>query len=125
MYVIHKIKTLKLFDYKKVKAKERQQAENFFEGDTGKKIVEKESKTFTPGEIPTPDQQKQNAAAIKAAIEKATTEEEIQKLEATLKEGKLPQENTNSQKEGANGANGANGSTTAMENGIADNQEPV
>lgn len=104
LYVIHKLKSLRVLDFKKVKAKERLEAENLFSS----KEVEEEmkkvaAKTFTPKEVPnvsevaeeeqmpkavapTPEQ----IIAIKAAIVNSQTLEEVARLEKALKTGQLP-----------------------------------
>lgn len=104
LYVIHKLKSLRLLDFKKVKNKERLEAENLFASKEVEEEVKREStKTFTPGEVPnapevteeqrpskpvapTPEQ----ITAIKAAIVNSQTLEEVARLEQALKSGQLP-----------------------------------
>ncbi|GKV35088.1 hypothetical protein SLEP1_g43401 [Rubroshorea leprosula] len=104
LYVIHKLKSLRVLDFKKVKAKERLEAENLFSSKEVEEEAKKESvKTFTPGEVPnvlevaeeqqtpkvvapTPEQ----IIAIKAAIVNSQTLEEVARLEKALKTGQLP-----------------------------------
>ncbi|XP_060969271.1 U2 small nuclear ribonucleoprotein A' [Cannabis sativa] len=104
LYVIHKLKTLRVLDFKKVKAKERLEAKNLFSSKEVEEEAQKESaKTFTPGETPTDTEtaeedvsQKQVAptpeqiTAIKAAIVNSQTLEEVARLEKALKSGQLP-----------------------------------
>ncbi|GKV02824.1 hypothetical protein SLEP1_g15214 [Rubroshorea leprosula] len=103
-YVIHKLKSLRVLDFKKVKEKERLEAENLFSSKEVEEEAKKESvKTFTPGEVPkvaevaeeqqtpkvvapTPEQ----IIAIKAAIVNSQTLEEVARLEKALKTGQLP-----------------------------------
>ncbi|RWS20744.1 U2 small nuclear ribonucleoprotein A'-like protein [Leptotrombidium deliense] len=102
LYVIHKLPALRILDFRKVKQKEREEATNLFKGKKGKQL-EKEigvkSKTFTPGvgdirqglpgygrPLPSP----QDVEAIKAAIAKAQTLEEIERLQQLLKAGYVP-----------------------------------
>ncbi|GLT65895.1 hypothetical protein SLA2020_382950, partial [Shorea laevis] len=104
LYVIHKLKSLRVLDFKKVKTKERLEAENLFSSKEVEEEAKKESvKTFTPGEVPnvsevaeeqqtpkvvapTPEQ----IIAIKAAIVNSQTLEEVARLEKALKTGQLP-----------------------------------
>ncbi|XP_058092754.1 U2 small nuclear ribonucleoprotein A' [Magnolia sinica] len=104
LYVIHKLKRLRLLDFKKVKQKERAEAEKLFASKEAEEEVKKASvKTFTPGEVlhvpevskdeqtpkvvaPTPEQ----IIAIKAAIVNSQTLEEVARLEQALKSGQLP-----------------------------------
>ncbi|XP_031400076.1 U2 small nuclear ribonucleoprotein A' [Punica granatum] len=104
LYVIHKLKSLRVLDFKKVKNKERLEAESLFSSKEAEEEVKKESiKTFTPGEVqkapevveeqpapkvvaPTAEQ----ITAIKAAIVNSQTLEEVARLEKALKTGQLP-----------------------------------
>lgn len=104
LYVIHKLKSLRVLDFKKVKSKERAEAESLFASKEVEEEVKKEStKTFTPGEIanapevveelqtpkvvaPTPEQ----IIAIKAAIVNSQTLEEVARLEKALNSGQIP-----------------------------------
>ncbi|XVF60923.1 hypothetical protein PTKIN_Ptkin08bG0086900 [Pterospermum kingtungense] len=104
LYVIHKLKSLRVLDFKKVRAKERLEAENLFASKEVEEEIKKESaKTFTPKEVPnvseaaeeepmqklavpTPEQ----IIAIKAAIVNSQTLEEVARLEKALKTGQLP-----------------------------------
>lgn len=104
-YVIFKLPTLRLFDFRKVKMKEREEAKALFKGKKGKQL-EKEigikskifvsatssnndakSKQTQPGKsVHTPA----DVEAIKAAIAKAKTLEEIERLNQLLKAGYVP-----------------------------------
>ncbi|KAI7986916.1 U2 small nuclear ribonucleoprotein A' [Camellia lanceoleosa] len=76
LYVIHKLKSLHVLDFKKVKHKERIEAHNLFSSQEAEEEGEKESaKTFIPGE---------------AAIVNSQTLEEVARLEKALKSGQLP-----------------------------------
>ncbi|KAF8010320.1 hypothetical protein BT93_J1059 [Corymbia citriodora subsp. variegata] len=104
LYVIHKLKSLRVLDFRKVKSKERLEAEQLFSSKEVEEEAKKEStKTFTPGEVqkvsepieeeqapkvvaPTPEQ----IIAIKAAIVNSQTLEEVARLEKALKSGQLP-----------------------------------
>lgn len=104
LYVIHKLKSLRVLDFKKVRQKERVEAANLFASKEAEDDVKKSAlKTFTPGEVlvseeipkeeavskvvpPTPEQ----IIAIKAAIVNSQTLEEVARLEKALKSGELP-----------------------------------
>ncbi|KAF6163768.1 hypothetical protein GIB67_012127 [Kingdonia uniflora] len=104
LYVIHKLKSLRLLDFKKVKLKERNEAENLFATKEAEEDVKKvSSKTIIPDEIPsdmevTREQQTpkvvaptpEQIIAIKAAIVNSQTLEEVARLEQALKSGQLP-----------------------------------
>ncbi|XXG47237.1 hypothetical protein AAC387_Pa02g1913 [Persea americana] len=104
LYVIHKLKGLRLLDFKKVKLKERTEAEKLFASKEAEEEAKKESaKTFTPGEVPnvpevSKEEQNPKAVAptpeqiiaIKAAIVNSQTLEEVARLEKALKSGQLP-----------------------------------
>eukprot|EP01018_Ginkgo_biloba_P017578 Gb_32070 [translate_table: standard] len=103
-YVIYKLKKLRLLDFKKVKQRERLEAEKQFASKEAEEEAKKEpAKTFTPGEVPTvpevPSEEQAPKAvaptpeqilAIKAAIANSQTLEEVARLEKALKSGQLP-----------------------------------
>ncbi|XP_051136409.1 U2 small nuclear ribonucleoprotein A' [Andrographis paniculata] len=103
LYVIHKLKFLRVLDFRKVKNKERAEANALFASEEAEEEAKRESaKTFVPGEVlsiqdvareeppkpaaPTPEQ----ILAIKAAIVNSQTLEEVARLEQALKSGQLP-----------------------------------
>lgn len=104
LYVIHKLKSLHVLDFKKVRQKERVEAANLFASKEAEEDVKKSGlKTFTPSEVlvseevpkeetvskvvpPTSEQ----ILAIKAAIVNSQTLEEVARLEKALKSGELP-----------------------------------
>jgi len=96
LYVVHKLPSLHILDFNKVKAQEREEAETLFGGDKGK-VLEAElskKKTFVPGAAAAAgltDEQKQK---IRELISKANSLEEVQRLERALASGKLPKELT-------------------------------
>uniref|UniRef100_A0A6N2K2Y3 U2A'/phosphoprotein 32 family A C-terminal domain-containing protein n=1 Tax=Salix viminalis TaxID=40686 RepID=A0A6N2K2Y3_SALVM len=104
LYVIHKLKSLRVLDFKKVKAKERAESENLFSSKEVEEEAKRESvKTFTPGEVPNiPEVAEEQQApkvvaptpeqiiAIKAAIVNSQTLEEVARLEKALNSGQLP-----------------------------------
>jgi len=106
LFVIHRFPNLRVLDFKKVKAKEREDAKVLFKTRQGKdqlKEIKRRAKTFTPGEGEdgaaaaggrpatnasglTPEQ----VRTIKAAIARATTLEEIERLNHMLRTGQIP-----------------------------------
>ncbi|KAL6584614.1 hypothetical protein OROMI_003903 [Orobanche minor] len=104
LYVIHKLKSLRVLDFRKVKQKERVEAKTLFASEEVAEEIKRESaKTFVPGDIPsTQDLAKeeqtakpvaptpQQILAIKAAIVNSQTLEEVARLEQALKSGQLP-----------------------------------
>lgn len=104
LYVILKLKSLRVLDFRKVKQKERVEANNLFASEEAEEEVKRESaNTFVPGEVPSTEdvakeeQPPKPAAptpeqilAIKAAIVNSQTLEEVARLEQALKSGQLP-----------------------------------
>uniref|UniRef100_A0A0E0JXT1 U2A'/phosphoprotein 32 family A C-terminal domain-containing protein n=1 Tax=Oryza punctata TaxID=4537 RepID=A0A0E0JXT1_ORYPU len=106
LYVIHKLKHLRLLDFKKVKQQERIAAAQKFHSKEAEEEAKKvPAKTFTPGLLvdaqgipveeqgpkvvaPTPEQ----ITAIKAAIVSSQTLEEVARLEKALSTGQIPAE---------------------------------
>lgn len=106
LYVIFKLKKLRLLDFRKVKQKERIEAEGLYASKEAEEEAKKiPAKTFTPGEVtnaadslkeeqipkvvaPTPEQ----IIAIKAAIVNSQTLEEVARLEQALRSGQIPTE---------------------------------
>lgn len=106
LYVIHKLKSLRVLDFKKIKQKERLAAQILFSSKEAEEKAKKTSaKTFVPGEAPkaqeaSKQEQKAKAVAptpeqitaIKAAIVNSQTLEEVARLEKALQTGQLPAE---------------------------------
>ncbi|CAN6302765.1 unnamed protein product [Urochloa humidicola] len=104
LYVIHKLKHLRLLDFKKVKQQERVAAAQKFHSKEAEEEAKKAPvKTFTPGQpdaqdtmevqgpkvvAPTPEQ----ITAIKTAIANTHTLEEAARLEKALSTGQVPAE---------------------------------
>ncbi|KAG0168320.1 U2 small nuclear ribonucleoprotein A' [Apophysomyces sp. BC1034] len=99
LYVIHKLPSVRVLDFNRVKDKERQEAAQLFledgeENELAKSITRNKTKTFEPGEGVqqktghglTPAEQ----LKIKEAIKQATSLDEISRLERLLKAGHLP-----------------------------------
>ncbi|KAG0328340.1 U2 snRNP complex subunit [Dissophora globulifera] len=103
-WVIWKVPSVRVLDFDRVKKKERDEAKKLFEGKAGpsalaESIAATKSSTFEPGEgiplplkssVPTLTMSKEDQDRIKAALAKATTLDEITRLERALKEGKIP-----------------------------------
>ncbi|KAF9924667.1 U2 small nuclear ribonucleoprotein A' [Linnemannia zychae] len=106
LYVIWKLPTVRVLDFTKVTLKERQEAKKLFDGKSGPSALAESiaatksaASTFEPGEgvplplksnVPTLNMSKEDQDKIKAALAKATTLDEISRLERALKEGKIP-----------------------------------
>jgi len=103
LYVIHKLPIVRLLDFRKVRQKERLEAKHLFKGSKGKALESQiaiKSKTFTPGvadsaqpapkEVNRPVHTAADVEAIKAAISKAQTLQEIERLNQLLKSGYIP-----------------------------------
>jgi len=112
LFVIHKFSNLKVLDFKKVKQKEKDMAAQLFKTKKGKdqlREIEKKAKTFVPGGNLPESKMKSNAAGltpeqvknIKSSISKATTLEEIERLNTMLRTGQIP---GGPMKENGNGA---------------------
>lgn len=94
LYVIHRLPQLRLLDFRRIRRREREEANKLFSGKKGK-ILEQEIRqkvsTFVPGEeLAHSKPQKRSPAevlAIKKAIEKATTLDEVQRLKQQLNSG--------------------------------------
>ena len=93
LFIIHKLPKLRLLDFRKIKLKEREEAKELFKGKKGKQL-EKEigvkskftSKESNKEKLTTNKQlSTQEIEAIKTAISKASTLEEIEKLNQILK----------------------------------------
>jgi len=87
-YVIHLLPQLKVLDFVKVKASEKRQARAMFKKEGEKTKVA--HSTFTPGEPA--NTKSASAEAIRSAIQNAKTLEEVQLLEQSLRQGKLPEQ---------------------------------
>jgi len=93
LYVIFKIPSIRVFDFQKVKAKERAEAAKLFDNETGAQLVSSISQmkavptTATTITTVLTEEQKQK---IQEMISKATSSEEIQRLDRALRSGKLP-----------------------------------
>jgi len=101
-YVIHKFPSLRVLDFKKIKQKEREAAKSLFkskEGKTQLKDIQQKAKTFVPGApLPEATNKQTNSAGltpeqirnIKQMIAKASSLQEIERLNTMLRTGKMP-----------------------------------
>jgi len=94
LYIINRVPSLKILDFRKVKEKERVEAKKLFGGKDGEKL-KKEIASLRSATVQaaaneglTPEQKQR----IKDAIGRAESLEEIQKLELILQSGKMPKE---------------------------------
>ena len=107
LFVIHKFPSLRVLDFKRVKDKEREEAKALFKSKVGKdqmREIKKRAKTFTPGAPLTEGGRPATNASgltpeqvrnIKASIARATTLEEIERLNQMLRTGQIPGEAQN------------------------------
>jgi U2 small nuclear ribonucleoprotein A' len=126
-YVINKIPTIRLLDFRRVRLSEREEAKRLFKGSKGKELEKQigvKSNKFTPGEpLGTKGQEitraghtAQDVESIKAAISKAQTLEEIERLNQLLKAGFVP---------GKNDLNRGQAATAGGDGGEEDEMEQV
>lgn len=131
LYVIHKLKSLRVLDFKKVKQKERAEAKTLFASKEAEEEVKREAAKVAHVETPiiqeatkeeqmpkpsapTPEQ----ILAIKAAIVNSQTLEEVARLEQALKSGQLPADLNISDVD-----NAPKGDTAQQDNMITDEKE--
>ncbi|EIE21997.1 L domain-like protein [Coccomyxa subellipsoidea C-169] len=113
LYLIHQCKHLKVLDFRKVKQKERQEAENLFAAEPDLVTA---NRTFEPGaHAPAADgyqgkraKAQSRSCHLLAAIANAATLEEVARLEEALRTGHMPSQLLE---------NGVNGDAAAMEEG--------
>ncbi|KAI9029726.1 leucine-rich repeat-domain-containing protein [Phycomyces nitens] len=103
LYVIHKIPSLRVLDFVKIK-QERKQAEELFKDQDGnesslsKSLADAKTKTFEPGEglgetkTSGHGLSAEEQRTIREALKKATSLDEISRLERLLKAGHVPVE---------------------------------
>jgi len=91
LYIIYKLPSIKILDFQKVKAKERVEAAKLFDSETGAQLVSTISQIkAVPTTIPMPQLTEEQKQKIQEMIGKATTSEEIQRLDRALRSGKVP-----------------------------------
>jgi len=90
LYVIFKLPSIRVLDFQKVKAKERSEAAKLFDNETGAQLVSSISQVKAIPTIISPSLTEEQKLKIQEMITKATTNEEIQKLDRALRSGKIP-----------------------------------
>ncbi|XP_056633740.1 U2 small nuclear ribonucleoprotein A' [Diorhabda carinulata] len=97
-YVIYKLPQLKLLDFRKIKLKEREEAKALFKSKKGKDIqkeIAKKAKTFVPGgSVNNVARNKglndEEIKMIREAINKASSLQEVERLQKILQSGQIP-----------------------------------
>jgi len=93
-YVIFKLPQVKFLDFQKIKTADRDAAKRVFAGKAGERLHAEiqAARTFMPGEgMPGENRLTEDQInEIKAAINKATTIDEVNRLEKALKAGQYP-----------------------------------
>ncbi|KAG4101463.1 U2 small nuclear ribonucleoprotein a [Neocallimastix lanati (nom. inval.)] len=93
LFVINRCPSLRMLDFKKVRAIEKDEAKKLFNSEQGKELRKTLVKTFEPGEMPKKEARPyqgpspEEAEKIKEMIKNATSLEEITLLEKKLKNG--------------------------------------
>ncbi|XP_046387489.1 U2 small nuclear ribonucleoprotein A'-like [Ischnura elegans] len=98
LYVAFKLPNLRLLDFRKIKMKEREEANTLFKSKRGKEMqreMAKKAKTFVPGaglsDTPKPSGPAQeDVRKIREAIARASSLEEVERLNRLLKAGLVP-----------------------------------
>lgn len=136
LYVIHKIPQVRILDFRKVKVREREEAAKMFKGKKGRKLEEEmgqKTREFVPGEGPTPAKVSRSGPtatkgsrsgrtaeeieSIKEAIARASTLQEVERLNQLLKSGFVPgQHHFGATGDSSNG-NGTSGDGTSGDGG--------
>ena len=89
LYVIHYCPSVRVLDYKRIKLQERNAAKKIF-GNKAALTSPEKAKTFVPGEPIKKVQTIQDKEAIRSAIAKASSLDEIRRLELMLSSGSIP-----------------------------------
>jgi len=133
LYLIYKCPNLRVLDFKRVREAERTAAKELFKWKKGKQVqqqIVKRTRTFVPGElVPLPGKKQpvempggvrtlDDIKKIKEAIAKATSLEEVERLNQLLQSGQIPGQTTIVQQNGVGGAgsNGVGGGAAAANN---------
>merc|ERR1712224_1148892 len=93
-YMIHKLPQLKMLDFQKIKTKDRDAAKKLFAGKAGEELKAEiqAARSFVAEEGLASENRltEEQINEIKAAINRATTIEEVNRLEKALKAGRVP-----------------------------------
>ncbi|CAH1986120.1 unnamed protein product [Acanthoscelides obtectus] len=108
LYIVYKLPQLKLLDFRKIKKKERDEAQALFKSKKGKDIqkeILKKAKTFVPGgNMNNIAKQKglteDEVRKIRQAINNAKSLEEMERLQKILQSGQIPGDKSNSELNG-------------------------
>jgi len=96
LYVVYKFPQLRLLDFRKIRTKERDEAKTLFKSKKGKEIqkeISKRAKTFVPGGTMANAPKRlsdQEIRKIREAIAKASSLEEVERLQRLLQSGQIP-----------------------------------
>ncbi|XP_018575812.1 U2 small nuclear ribonucleoprotein A' [Anoplophora glabripennis] len=98
LYVIYRLPQLKLLDFRKIKLKERDEARTLFKSKKGKEMqkeISKRAKTFVPGGginniAKNKGLSDEEVRKIRDAINKASSLEEVERLQKILQSGQIP-----------------------------------
>ncbi|CAG9532754.1 unnamed protein product [Cercopithifilaria johnstoni] len=100
LYVIYRVPSVRVLDFKRVRLVERKQANSLFKGKKGQKFrdeVVKKSRTMDNGEEDgqTRNLRAEDAGKIEEAIASASSLAEVERLQAILQSGRIPENGWN------------------------------
>lgn len=103
LYIIYKLPQLRLLDFQKIKNKERDEAKALFKSKKGKELqkeIAKRAKTFVPGGnmnniAKTKGLSEEEVRKIREAINRASSLEEVERLQQILQSGQIPDSEIN------------------------------
>eukprot|EP01120_Amphizonella_sp_Union-15-10_P010511 TRINITY_DN4214_c0_g2_i1.p1 TRINITY_DN4214_c0_g2~~TRINITY_DN4214_c0_g2_i1.p1 ORF type:complete len:240 (+),score=39.73 TRINITY_DN4214_c0_g2_i1:138-857(+) len=91
LYLIHKIPSLRVLDFNKVKMQEREASKKLFSGEEGTKLKDQIAKSATePGKADSEGLSDEMRNRLKEAIKRAKSMVEVSELEHALATGKVP-----------------------------------
>jgi len=92
LYIIFKLPSVKVLDFQKVKSKERAEAAKLFDNEAGAQLVStiSQMKAVPTTSVTVPALTEEQKQKIQEMIGKASTSEEIQRLDRALRSGKVP-----------------------------------
>lgn len=128
-YIAFKFPNLRLLDFRKIKQKERKEAQDLFKSKKGKEIhkeITKRAKTFVPGaglenKAHVPGATPADMSAIREAIRSATSLQEVERLTKMLQAGQIPSSAAAAAASTDNGSVNGNGNNHDID--VADAQE--
>ncbi|VIO92964.1 U2 small nuclear ribonucleoprotein A, putative [Brugia malayi] len=135
LYVIYRVPSVRVLDFKRVRLAERKQANNLFKGKKGQKFREevvKKSKTIPDDEDGQPrNLHVEDAKKIEEAIASASSLVEVERLQAILQSGRIPESGWNRESIGNIAENAekdtkeSNGFVAEQEDGDDDVRSPI